>query len=148
MRSAVETEDGRRSSLTVEGTRVVLRRGESGDGKGFEIPPGRLPCADESVVLAAAAAAARGERREILLVDFAGRAIEAALVPGPEERMDTPAGSFSCRRVDLVLHVWIFRPVIRLWVVPTPSPGFLVRQEGKRSALGAVYITVLSGIDP
>ena len=83
-------------------------------------------------------------RWELFMIDFAGQSVTATARQARIENITVPAGEFSCYRMEILVHTFIFKPTIVCWVT-RDKPHFVVKNEGKRGIFSPKYITTLIG---
>ncbi len=84
---------------------------------------------------------------DLFMIDFSGKSAAATARQTGHERIETPAGTFSCYRMEVLFHVRILNPKAVCWVT-TEKPHVVVKSVGKRGLFTPTYITSLTGKAP
>lgn len=87
-----------------------------------------------------------GREWKVFMVDFSGVSTTVTVRQAGVEKVATPAGTFTCYRMEVVVGVPILRPKITYWL-SRDAPHFLVLHEGKRGPFTSSYVTTLVSVD-
>jgi len=126
-----------------DGNKVYIGRGKKTTSA--NIPKGAILAIKGSLlVLLRSFPYGTTDQWNLLMIEFSGRSISAAVRQTGTERISVPAGEFLCYRIEVRFHVLIMNPVVLCWVA-VENPHFVVKSVGKRGLFTPTYVTSLFG---
>jgi hypothetical protein len=84
----------------------------------------------------------RGETWKVFMVDFTGYAITVEAHLTGTEMITTPAGTFECYRMEVIVEIPVLHPRIIYWLAKD-APHYLVKSVGKSGPFTDTYVTTL-----
>lgn len=78
----------------------------------------------------------------LFMIDFSQRSVSISVRQAGLQNIRVKAGDFECYRIEVTVHVFIFRPKIIYWI-SKEKPHFLVKHYGKIGPLSRTYETSL-----
>jgi len=113
-----------------------------------KIPEGLPVAADGSLLILFRRLIDRGaQATDVFMVDFTGVTVTAGIRFTGTERIEVPAGSFDCHRIEVSLRIPLLRPKVIFWLAKE-QPHFMVKHQGKRGPFSRTYTTSLLEIAP
>ena len=83
---------------------------------------------------------------KLFMVDFSQNSVSGVVRQAGIETIRVKAGEFECYRMELIVHVFVFRPKITYWISKM-EPHFLVKHRGKIGPFTRTYVTQLVSIE-
>jgi hypothetical protein len=83
---------------------------------------------------------------KLFMVDFSQNSVSGVVRQAGVETIRVKAGEFECYRMELIVHVFVFRPKITYWISKM-EPHFLVKHRGKIGPFTRTYVTQLVSIE-
>lgn len=83
---------------------------------------------------------------KLFMIDFSQHSVSGVVRQAGVETIRVKAGEFECYRMELIVHVFVFRPKITYWISKM-EPHFLVKHRGKIGPFTRTYVTQLVSIE-
>ncbi len=83
---------------------------------------------------------------KLFMIDFSQKSVSGVIRQAGVDTIRVKAGEFECYRMELIVHVFVFRPKITYWISKM-EPHFLVKHRGKIGPFTRTYVTQLVSIE-
>ncbi len=108
-----------------------------------EIPKGSILATEGSVIVLLRSFPYESSRQwQLFIIDFSGKTVTGTAGYSGTDRINVPAGSFTCYRIEVVFRVLVLNPKVICWFA-REKPHVLVKSVGKRGLLTPTYVTSL-----
>ena len=119
-----------------------------GKARQYELKPGGLFAVDVSLLyLLRSFPFGNDAVWRVVMADFSQKSITVTVRMAGTERVLVPAGEYECYRMEVIVDVPVFKPIITYWISKEP-PHFLVKHKGKLGPFSKQYITEMEKIGP
>ncbi len=88
----------------------------------------------------------QNKESKLFMVDFSQNSVSGVVRQAGVETIRVEAGEFECYRMELIVHIFVFRPKITYWISKI-EPHFLVKHRGKIGPFTRTYVTQLVSIE-